>query len=346
MATKKHSSSGGNPLLRQARLQAALRYDPEREALFQLLVAAQRKRATAEGNAMGRTRAVNALINTTAPRVAQGYQSAGLGATAEQMALSPDLMKLGPAADAFKGAIALEHQGTIDALARRAAESANDFELQRSGAQQTEELARSSAASEYGDAESDVLRRLESLAGEQGKFTAATLGTLTSQESDRAIRRESARLAHLDRLNSQAIAQGNLTERQRHDAVLEGQGQQRVDNAGRPGSAKPLTVNERAKRTDAIAGIESNAALYKRLLKSKHTGSSPRKGKPWTRTEIANYFRSKNVAPSVLLATADLANFGSILPHHRSVVEGHILGPLPRHWRPRARPKYKPASGR
>jgi hypothetical protein len=116
-------------------------------------------------------------------------------------------------------------------------------------------------------------------------------------------------------------------ERERHNRAMEN----RPVGRGRGGT--PRKNSAAAEKT--LTGIQNVAQDYQGLMQ----GRDPKHpGRRYSRPDVARILRDRGAPPIVLLAGADIANFGYILPHHvRQLQSTGVIVPKSLRTRPKRR---------
>jgi uncharacterized protein (UPF0305 family) len=188
-------------LVRQATMDALLRFGPEQSGLRALAREAYSERRQGIAQAKGTAASITNAIDMATPRVKELYDAAGLAQAAVAHTLvSHDLAGLGPAADRFKAAGATEQAGLAGILENQQAATLGDLQQQRVSAQQGRQFATTKAQNDFVDSMAKVLARAQDLRREKGAFQATDLFNL---RQDRQDRRQTLRIAQAGNLQKE-----------------------------------------------------------------------------------------------------------------------------------------------
>jgi hypothetical protein len=273
MAKTKTKPRGGR-LLDQAALEAIVRFGPQLDALKQLQHQAHQTFGTRVTAANATAGAIHGAVDVAAPKVAGAYDEAGLRQAAIAGTLiNTDLAGLGPSADRFKAAGAVEAAGAADRLNAGRSQALTD--LANRGVEA--EAGRTQAVRTAGDQLAGDLQRIGdekvSLIGQAGAFKASQLADLREAERQRAF---TASENAANRANARGIAAG-------HDAVslsnaatsAASKGKGGKGSRGRlPGGVPLATPTEHGNARDSIEGALQEAKTFK-----AHGGTRPDVGK-------------------------------------------------------------------
>lgn len=295
----------------RAALDAALKFGPQRTALHEAAEEAQnnyRQTVRSGNSAAQQTRLAAANAQ---PQVEHAYAGAGAAQSAGATLVSKALAGLPGVADQFKGDQASEVQQQIANLAAARARDLGLLQQQgvaaQAGAQFNQQNARSSLAQALGQ----LVRKSQSLAGEQGDFTAAESDKLQAEAEKLAqSERQSTRTASTSRANSK---EGNAQqERASERSAATSRANSREHGKG--GSAtvngvKILTGGEHAKARGLIAAQQGLAGkLFAHGLERQQVRQELERGaKPKNAPQIPRY-----AADELMAAALDNAQFGHI----------------------------------
>lgn len=316
---------------KQAQLEAALKYSPQKGALQQALmdVIAQRDSAVSAARAGGS--ALRASIDQSVPQVQASYDTSqnrlqgafgnyrdSLGALRSGGPVGPptkvaDLLAgLGPAAQSIVAATLSGQQVAQTNLqdARQAAVS--DLQRQRTSSVAGENQSVRQAGVDYQAGAGKILQQLLDVNGQQGAAAASDLADLVDKARGRAVTKRGQTLASQDR-------QAQLGETQRHNQVSESVSQQNADTArqnAQNGGKKPrLTLQQNGKIKDGIttaqgfvkqmrAGGMSDADIRTALLTGQTVYDSNEKP----------FAKPPKTASESIDAAFDLARSGKVSP--------------------------------
>lgn len=297
---------------RQAQAAAAVRFDPQQRVLVDALGTARAEEGRAVRSAKGTASALGAAIRGARKPLRQGYTDAAQTATAARGDLLGHLAGLGAPAAPFSAAVAREQAGVTSRAAQERANAEAELALRGVQAQEGRASSIQNAHSQFGSAASTIYRQLTGIASDRGTFTAQQLGDI--QQAQRAIAAQNARAriaAKATTDNSKRTAQSaadKLAEDARHHHAIEGK--------------KPKPKAEVQGSHKIKAQVVDARAAYERGLAAG-----------WSGKKIAREARKQKVPEHVLVAAADLANFGYVTPGHLRALRQAGVTHIPAAWK-------------
>lgn len=207
---------------RQARLEARVRFGPERSALSQMLREAKRdlKFQEKSGRAIGRL--TEQAVDAAKPEIVAAYKRAGGSIDEAEETLSSDLRKLSTTAGQRQSAIASrERTAARQRLASSLAAAEKDLAQQKIQGRATGAALVVHARGEYSKAKSDINTRRKQLAKESGAFQSVRIGELRREDRIHSLNKSKFRSERYHRSRQRSLDKAKLREtraKRRQDA--------------------------------------------------------------------------------------------------------------------------------
>lgn len=225
MARRRHRGhGGGNRLLRQASLEAAIKYGPEARALAELMSEAKTDLKTGVKAEAGAAEGIKAIAREAMPQLQRVYTDAGHSHDQAQQDVQSALAGLGGASDTLKGVSARESGNAKQRLTEAAARAQEELVGRQVDAEQGRSYAVKNLQSKYQSDTGKIRNQQVALAGDVGNYTSATYSQLQSDQAkadtEQAKLNESVRSHQAQeqlRADSNAISRGQLHRQQRKD---------------------------------------------------------------------------------------------------------------------------------
>lgn len=254
----------------QAKINALLRYSPQREALANLTQEARSQYESSIKGAESSGRLTSQAVEAAKPQVSGVYDRAQASTGGTQSQLAAALAALGPAATGFKAAAATTGAAGQEKEARERASAESGLEAQDVAAKEAPAFARTLANQQLATSLSKIFSSTQNVASNEGAATASELGKLEDEAEGRAVTERG------QNLSSQSSAAGRSQKAAEHQEdlalkrdALVGSGAKYLAQSKQTAAAS--TVREIEKEARALHG----AGLGRSQLLSELTNAHP-----------------------------------------------------------------------
>lgn len=309
---------------KQAQAEARVKFAPQQRVLLEALATARGTERRTVRSARGTTSALVAAIKRARPELKRGYADAASTAEAARGDLFGHLLDVGEGARPFAAAIAREQAGVDRRAGQERANALGELTLRGTQAVQGGASAELNAHRQFGSDATTVYRQLGGVASDRGAFTASQIADIRAADKALAETRRGHTLTYkASRSRAGETARHNrATERNARDR----ENRQRNKDASKLG-ASVLGGNKPAAKETAgshkIKGqIVDARAEYERQQRAGRSGR-----------QIAKHARKNGVPEHILVAAADLANFGYVTPGHLRDLRQAGVSHIPKSWR-------------
>lgn len=303
----------------QAKINALLRYSPQREALANLTQEARDQYATSIKGAESAGRLTSQAVEQAKPEVSGIYDRAQGSTSATQQQLAAALAALGPAASGFKAAAATTGAAGSERGARERSAAESNLESQDVAAKEAPGFARTLANQQLATSLSKIFSSTQSVAENEGAATASELGKLEDEAEGRRVTERG------QNLTSQSSAASRSQKAKEHQEDLAQK---------RAGGSTTLTLSEQNKgasvvqqiRQFALEGGNDRAERVAALTEGRPAQSAKNKQGATVKTPAIPAFK-----PDVLMSAAlDWAEHGHLTANteHRLTEAGYDVSKL------------------
>lgn len=314
----------------QAKINAMLRYAPDRETLRELAQTAKEQYASTVSGAESTGRLTGRAVEKAIPNVQGIYNRQQQGQTSTQSALAAALSALGPGADGYKAAAATEGAAGQERAGRERASTEGNLQEQLVAAREAPAFARTLAGQQLATALSKIFSKSQGLAGQEGLAAASESAKLQNQDEGRKLTERGQNLSH------QSAERG-------HDITEKDAAQKAAEKA----AGKPLSQKEMNEAASTIAQIRQYAAEGGGNRKERVTALTegrPEQTHKNAKGEFVKLPKIPAFKPNAQMAAAlDWAELGHLTPSTEKRLRAEGIDPakigVPRMPRPQAAPR-------
>lgn len=273
-------------ILTQAQAQALVRYQPQLDALKGLMGQAEANFAAKVNEANLGQEAIQGSVARTAPALHRMIGGLGLDASRRGIDLQEDVAKLGNVANSIKAATLMEGAGAANRLAQTDAFNMADLGNRYVQAAQGAVFAKKSARRGLESDVTKIAEQVQSVLGQKGAFTAATIESLTNASAQRALQDRISRRSAVTTRRGQDISDENA-DLSREETIRANRAKEKAarDKARREAAealeggpkvtpkfgTKVRTAGEHGTVRDGIDSAKSFASQYKKSGTSRET---------------------------------------------------------------------------
>jgi hypothetical protein len=250
MAKRRRGGINANDLT-IARAQQKLKYDPQVNAVRDLYGQAKDQYVSDITAAQGAAQSAVKFAKQELPKVRKIYSGATNAAEAAQQDVQTAFGNVGAAADVFKAATAREQGGQLGRIAEASARARTDLKERQASALAGKSLAYKQAQGDYSKTRGSLSQKLIDIAGEQGNYLDATLGSLRNA---RQANKTKVNVANIGAKSRESVAAANAGSREKVAAANR-------DAADRRAAAKETKSNRRPGSERGKLSDDVNAAF-------------------------------------------------------------------------------------
>lgn len=330
----------GDPLLRQAQLETHVRYDPEKQALAELLHEARSDLRTGLAQEAGAADGIKAAVSAAEPEIRRVYASAHGDLREADAQLRGDLSTLSASADPYRAVAAREAAQARGRLDTAFAAAHTELQDRKVGAEAGRAYAVRNQIAQYQGTAQKIGGQRKALAGQSGTFTVATLNDLRAAAGEADFKeRQLQQAGDLGRARVGVQRRGqDLTRRGQDLGHQDRQAANQIarQRAARGGGKSGFRAGALTKHQKIVSDIQDAASVAARLKKNG-SGSD-------AIVELMSLPRSKDnpyggFGPYTTRAAVSLTFNGYIKPHLVSGLRsrGLLVHRTPKRWTTRHR---------
>lgn len=310
---------------RQARAEAAVKFNPQQRVLIDALGTARAEEQRAVHSAKGTASALSAAIRRARTPLRQGYDEAAHTASAARGDLLGHLAQIGAPAAPFAAAVAREQAGVTSRAAQERANALGELTLRGVQAQEGRASSIQNAHQQYATDAGGIYKQLIGISQDRGDFTAAQIADI------RQAQRTVAAANHRANIQAQTTRRGqNL---QHKDRVAAEAGRETRSKRAAAAKANKPRKNKITASASSHAVDQINVAVQAIRTYGPHNPSHTLRQWLLTGQTLQDKNGNKSKVPQIkgaggisahdlVNAAYDIATFGSLSRPNRIALRG------------------------